>query len=615
MADQEVKNVIDTQVLLAGVGDFQNSLAWAVNETYSYANSSLFCSVVAGYYRDYAWRYIRPACQWLDGYVPSLHWNGSGMISTRIASSLISGLARTIVGEKLVYRVKGKQDAEALKTLQFVSTWGEENNIKKAVKNGIGFALGIGTALLKANIRSNQSVWWEAVRFDNCFYLANASNEVIDAKFLLRSYTDTRDGADKVQYFLAEHRFFEIKQAKIEKKPDGTYKAVSKKGEKVPMVEYQVYRANNQSLNNLMAGASGRSNVNWSEIPNDIRRLIKSDYGLIRINEPQKLGFTNLGCVALINDEGDIAIPTGSNFGRSLIVAVIDDFIQYEVAESYEIRDMYLGKGTVYVPKSLNLGSYGAGAPIVITPDTKPIENTNDPDAIKFDGTTVNANKNNAAALSGLTPVFENALTGVSNKYETIEGVDPAQQQVIVNQFQLRVQEWQQKKENTLKSIAVKWGMSPKILASFLAQGTVQMTATQIDSEDDISIAFITQERACFKGAINKLLETTLNFYGKPHNVDIEFASPSIVNKDRILDRVIKKLEAGLIDLEDAIREINPDLDEETIQSKIKKAQAAQALATLQAQQEMDQFGEFGNNYDDNGGENLKGSTSPSQRN
>ena len=125
MAEEEkTTQAVDSQVLNIGVSDWQTSLANAVNETYSYANSTLFCAVVASYYKDYAYRYIRPACQWLDGYVPALHYQQSGMISTRIASSLINGLARTIVGEKLIYKIIGdSKDEKALATLKFVSDW------------------------------------------------------------------------------------------------------------------------------------------------------------------------------------------------------------------------------------------------------------------------------------------------------------------------------------------------------------------------------------------------------------------------------------------------------------------------------------------------------------
>lgn len=616
MADdnQNVKGIVDSQVLNLGVSDWQTSLANAVNETYSYANSSLFCCVVAGYYRDYAYRYIRPACQWLDGYVPSLHWSGSGMISTRIASALINGLGRTITGEKLLYKIKGdNKDPKAIETLRFASEWGEKMDIKRPIKNGICYSLGLGTALLKANIRENSDVWVEAVRFDNCFYLADASNEVKDAKFLLRSYTDTRDESGNTQFYLAEHRFWKYYKPEIARLPDGTYKTIHKKGDREPMVEYKVYRANAQSLNNLMASSRGQSSVGWTEIPQEVRKIIKADYSILRIDEAKPLGFRNLGVEVLLNDNGDISIPTGSNFGRGLIVPVIDDLIHYEVAESYAIRDMYNGKGTVYVPKNLSLGQY-SGMPINFDNSIKDESAIIKPTApgegeIKFDGGNVGGSKNPQAYF----PTFNDPLSGVNNKYEQVEGVDPANQQILVNQFNLRAQEWQLIQENALKRIAVKWGMSPKILSSFLAQGTVQMTATQIDSEDDISIAFINQARANFKPAINRLLETILNFYGHTHDVDIDFASPSIVNKDRILDRTIKKLQAGLIDIEEAIREINPDLDEETIQAKVKAAQIQQQMMMLAQQTEMNAEGGFDNNYDDLGGENLKGTTSPLQ--
>ena len=613
MADEEVKGVVDSQILNIGVSDWQTSLAKAVNETYSYANSSLFCAVVAGYYRDYAYRYIRPACQWLDGYVPSLHWSGSGMISTRIASSLINGLARTIVGEKLLYKIIGdNKDPKAMETLRFISKWGEEADIKRAVKNAIAFSLGLGTSLLKMNQRDNREIWWEGVRFDNCFYLANASNEVKEATFLIRSYTDTRQREDQntTQYFLAEHRFWHYFKPEIAMNPDGTTRVIHKKGDREARVEYKIYRASAESLNNLMAGSHGRSSVGWTEIPIEIRRMIKEDYGVLRIDEPKPLGFPNLGVEALLNDNGDISIPTGSNFGRGLIIPVIDDFIMYETAESYAIRDMYLGKGTVYVPKNLSLGGLGGGMPINFNNAQEPIKPADDPLAIKQDGTNIPRGDKNPAAF---VPTWNNPLEGVQDKYETVPGVNPEDQSIVVNQFNLRAQEWQLIQENCLKRIAVKWGMSPKILSSFLAQGQAQMTATQIDSEDDISIAFITQTRSNFKGAINRLLETTLNVYGYTHDVDIQFASPSIVNKDRILDRVLKKLEAGLIDIEEAIREINPDEDEETIQAKVNAAKQQQAMQMLMAQQEMNEQGGFGNDYDDLGGANLKGSTSPIQ--
>ena len=609
MADNNSNPNVEKTVESIGVAPWQTGLSAVVNDTYSYANSSYFCAVIAGYYRDYAFRYIRPSVQWLDGYVPAIHWGGSGIMSTRIASSLINGITKTLVGEKLIFKALGKKDQDALDVLDFVSNWATKVNIKKAVRNAIGYTLAVGTGFLKANKRADGTVWWEGIRFDNGFYLANASNEVQDASFLLRSYTDTRKDGSSRQFYLVEHRFYQKRKPLIKKVEDPvtgkiSYQTIKDNGYDA-MVEYRVHFASSQSLNNMMSTYEGdKSTVGWSEIPKEIRRAIKEDYALIRIDEPTLLGFPNLGVEVLLNDEGDISLPTGSNFGRGLIVPVIDDFIIYEIAEAYMLRDMYNGKGTVYVPKALNLGSLGAGMPDIQLKATPVADGQ-----IRSDGVTVMKNPNPTAYQpTGMSP-----LEGMSDKYEVIPGSNPDEQAVVVNQFDLRADQWQTIQENTLRRIAIKWGMSPKVLASFLAQGTVQMTATQIDSEDDISIAFINDKRANFIGAINRLLETTLNFYGKPTNVEVQFASPSLVNKDRILDRVIKKLQAGLCTLDDAIREINPDLDEKTLQAKVEELKAEQLKQQLAALTEMNQEGGFGNNYDDLGGANLQGSTTPAQ--
>jgi len=605
MADESVTR-IEYYVPNLGFSKEQIGLTNVVNQTYSFANSSFFAAAIASNYKDYSWRLIRPACEWMDGYVPSIHGGDTGIMSTRIATALINGLARTIVGEKIVFRAIGEQDESAIATLRDVNQWNKKANIIRPIKKAISFSQGIGTSFLKLNIRNQKDVWWDAVRFDNAFILSNANDEVYDAKFLIKTYTDTRPQSDN--FFLVEHRFYEEVKPTVEL-VNGIYQPKHKKGEKIAMVEYQVHRCPSTSLNNTMAShANDSSSLGWTSIPKEVRDLIKKDYSIIRINEPKPLGFTNLGVEVLVNDGGDIAIPTASNLGTSLIILAQADLIMYEIAQSYALRDMYYGKGTVYVPKQMSVANYTT--PIQMNnldlADHNPV--VNDPIQIRTDVAR------HHQVVNMELPVT-NPLAGLSDKYEQIPGANPENNQVIVNQFELRPDQWELIQENSLKRIAVKWGMSPKILASFLAQGSVQMTATQIDSEDDISVAWIEQNRANFLPAINRLLETTLNFYGKPTNVEISFASPSIVNKDRILDRAIKKLEAGLVDVDDVIREINPDLDEESLQAKIKKAMEKQQALALAQYNEMNDDGSFGdnNNYDDLGGENLKGSTNPFQ--
>ena len=550
--------VIDQPIDNIGVNKWLEGLALAVNQTYSFASNNLFYALIPSYYRTWGWRYCRVACQWLDGYVPSLHAGGvSGIISTRIANKLVVGLTKQIVGEKIIYRIADKKDKEALDTLKWVYNWSKQANVKKAIFTGIGYSLGVGTSLIKLNVKNGRDVWWESVRMDNCYYLADFTNEVQEASFVIKTYVDTRDStkdeANKCQFFLVEHRFYEESKGKISKNEFG-YSVIERKGDKIPKVDYRVFRVSGTSFNDIMTARGQEKGLNWEEIPESIRRMIKKDYSAIRVNEPQRLPFTTIGVEALLNGEQELGIPTASNLGESMIVGIQDDLITYELASSYLIRDMYNGKGTVYLPKSLSLNDLGYnGVPMMNPLNTMP-----------------------------------------NTAVEMLKGVNPEEQKAIVEQFQLRGQEWQLIKENCLRNIAVKWGMSPKILSSFLAVGAAQMTATQVDSEDDMSIAFIYHTRSYFVEALNRLLETTLNFYGKASNVELGFASPSLINKDRILNRVMSKLEAGLIDLDDAIREINPDLDEEAIQDKVERAKQQQQENMMNALTEFNDEGSFG---------------------
>lgn len=583
MAD-DGKNVFESAEKIienAGVSNWQTGLASAVNETYSYGNSSLFYGMLPAYYRDYGWRYIRVACQWLDGYVTSLHQSGySGIISTRIASKLITGLTKQIVGEKIIFKLNDRNSGDGHETLHFVSEWSNEQDIIKAIYGGIGFALGIGTSLIKMNRTIDGNIWWESVRFDNCYYTATFKNEVTDATFLIRNYADTSAKVNKDQFFLVEHRYY--KTYELPQIDSTTLRVIHKKGERVPMVEYKVRRVTGTTMNNTMPTNANCQSLDWNQIPYEIRRMIKNDYGSIRIGQPEELGFIDLGVVPLLNGEMDLSVPTGTNFGESMIVGIQDDLITYEIASSYLIRDMYLGKGAVYVPKSLNQSDLTGLA--------------------------------NAGTFGN--PLDKNMLGGIGDtKYEMVSGVDPDKQSIVVQQFEIRADQWQLIKENCLRNIGVKWGMSPKILASFLTNGQAAQTATQIDSEDDNALAFIYHTRAYFKNALNKLLKTTLAYYGRECNVTLDFASPSLINKDRLLDRVTKQLENGLITLEEAIRTLNPDLEEEAVQKKIDDALKQQMQMQLAQMQQMNDDGTFGgiNNYDDLGGDNLNGTTSPIQ--
>lgn len=584
MADNEqqhntmVERVIDN----VGVPQWQEGIASAVNDTYSYTmNSSLFFGLLPAYMKDYAWRYIRPCLQWLDGYVFSMHSNGtSGIISTRIGNALITGLTRQVIGEKVMLRLSEENPNDLdRKNLKVAAKWVNDAEIKKACFAGIGWSLASGTSLIKENKTIDNKVWWESVRFDQCNYRTDFRGEVEDANFLIRDYTDTTQDKTSQQFFLCEHRFYDLKVegGLVEKKEDGTYSSTPKVIKKVPMVEYVVRKVRG-TLNNGGADAPSIKDTNfsvkWAEMPKWLRQAIRNDYSALKVDDPQLLGFDYIGVEVLTNGYLDLSMPRASNLGQGLLYCVVSDMITYEIAASYKLRDMYLGKGTVYQPKSLSMGD--------VTP------------GLQF--------------RSGMA----NPLTNVGDKkVELLNGVDPEKQKIIVEQFEIRGSDWQGIMDDSVRNIATKWGMSPKVLSSYLLNSQTSMTATQIDSEDDISIAFIYQTRSYYKNKLNRLLESTLNFMGIPTNITLDFASPSLVNKDRIIERNIKLLDAGLITVDDAVRDIYPDLDEEQILKRI--ADAIGQREQMQKEQ-IDEMNSFGGGFGDNEEveptpENLEGST------
>lgn len=585
-----------------GLMQFQSSVQLAVNKTYTYNNqASLFCALVPSYIKDYADRYVKPCCQWVDGYVPEIHNDGSGIVSTRIATALIQGMAKQVVGEKPIFKNASSKDCPSGDgVVSYCYKIAKEGNFRQAMFAAVAFAMTTGTSLLKLNATAYHEPWWEAVRLDNCYFLSDFRGRVQDAYFYVRSYADTRPNRQNESFYLVEHRFWlKWETAKIvlnANDEENPYHVARKKGQLVPMVSYEVYRMKGTALNKVDAPNQFGHGVSWQELPTFMRKALRDDYGALMVGIPQELPFLDLGVVVCKDGELDISVPTAQCFGKSKIMDVQSDLINYEIGNSYRLRDAYLGKGTLYLPKSMSLGD---------------LNNPNMPSA--YGGSVLNALPDSPIAL--------------------MKGVDSDSQQAIVKQFELRIAEWQKMCDDALKAIATKWGTTPKALSSYLAQGEAQQTATQIDSEDDMSIAFIEQERSYFIEPFNKLLETTLNFCGKEALAEVSFGNPSLVNKDRLLARTEKEYEMGLIDIEQAVRQTNPDLDEKALRMRIDKAMNRQA--EIQAQSQMPMDGSdldgmsephnnltdgvdadelFADNEEDNGGNNLRGTTNPTQK-
>lgn len=512
-----------------------NAIAKAINETHRYNINLGWITEVDSYYKQYIYNYLLPAFQWLSGTLLTLHTdNGQAIISTNFGKCLMYYLGDQVAGEKLFFKPVLKTGGATLDVAK-ANNWAEDTNFQSAVTKGVILSLATGTSLLKVNVSEDGEPWVESVRLDNAYFLTDFRGKVVSAKFLIRNYVNTlTDKKENDQFYLVEERYYKSEAAKI---IDTGKTFIAQKANKVPYVKYSIVRAAPQSNQVQGVNLAGQT-LDWKQTPEAIRKMIKRDYNAIIIGEEQRLNLPNIGVELLTNDHGDVSHPIDIGFGRSLLIDIESDLITYDIACSYKIRDMYLGKGTLYVPSGLSLGS--------IVQD------------VTGNGTL--------DEQMGDKPV------------ELVPGVDPENQQYIVVQFKLRADEWQQIINDSMKNISGKLGIPPKILNAALATYG-GATATQIDSEDDAGLAFIYQHRHYFRGAVNRIAKTCFKVLGLENEIDVEFGSPSIINKDRLINRNIKLYQSGLISAEEAVRNINPDDDETSLLPKIKSAEDREDLA------------------------------------
>lgn len=535
-----------------------NSVALNSRDTYSYNNNNVFFSLVNETFLPYYQNIVRKATSWLDGYDPNFHKDD--MVSSRIASKMFNGFARSVFGRGIIF-VKGRNNTDKEnKALDFIShNWADFADFNGAVKKLIGYCLPIGTSAAKINITSDGKLWVEPLRADYFYFSVDGRRNVVQFKSFVRAFQSTEKKEEN--YFLVEERYFKVKGKEFTETLNGkTYKFSA--GQRVAMYKYSIYKYTGTVNNNTMPSASTGEAIDYNNLPMYVKDALRKEYGYMKIGEEKLLPFMEdyLGVELFFNEGGDITNPT-LPFGRPLCFDCLVDFMEYDMDKSYAIRDLYNSKGTVGVPKALN-----------------------------------QAQLTNKAANIGEENLVKISSLGTFNipGYEVVDGLDPNTQKPIITQFEIRSTEHEQKQMAILKSIAITVGVSPRSIASFLVQEG-EKTDDQIQSEDDTITQWIKDHRQDYIFGLNRIIECVLNYNGMPENIEVRFASDGLLKGDKQLDSIERRLSLGLITLEDAIREINPDDDESQLQEKIAKALKQKQEQAFNEINEMNSDGTFGN--------------------
>ncbi len=509
---------------LENTENYIHNNAFTVNETYSYVNHTTFYAMVDAHYRDYYMHVVRACQQWLDGYVMGFHDSERGIFSTRIGASIVKGVGNHICGKKMGFKLTKVTDNHD--TIYFMNEWAKKKNSNffGAVRKAVKFACGLGTSLLKLN-KSKDGLWVEALRLDSFLFSTDMRGRLLDLTCLIKGYMDNRPQETRAKdiYYLVERRYFKTYVRKV-CEHEGKKTKWTEKSELVPFVVYRIHKYNGQVLNDYGHNFVPHEDMRWDSIPKNIQNSIRNDYGFIEIGKEQRLPFhESLGCELLPCDDCDISAPN-LPFGTSILQDIISELMDYDAAWSWYVRDQYQGKGFILSPRSF-MGE------------------------TQQDSAFGNMNHNM-----------------VEKVYSEDEKAKPEKVQ-----FELRAEQWERIQDNILKKIATKLGMSPKTIASYLEESVGQKTDDEIEAETNSTIEFIETKRTIFEESINSLLDIVTGYYGKLDRVAIRFATPSMVNKDKVIDREIKKLEAQLTTVDDAIHAIYDDDDEIQIHDRINR--------------------------------------------
>lgn len=491
--------------------------AVANQKLFQWVNNQDFYALIPEPYYAFYNNWVRSWLYWYDGYVPWVHGGAQGILSTGIGTMLVNRTADNVFGGNLMFsnsrkpkiRVQKEDGKSVGSALDFITNnWTKEVDFRTRIKRGIRYAFAGGFSLLKLN-NSGGALWLDSLRADRFFVDLDGRGtirKVVSIASVYERSTPDKNGS-KPRYVLCEER---------------RYEQIGLFSQEIPVVEYKIYQTN-APINYF---SITDNYVRWEDLPKDVRKAFKSEYGG-RINEPKALnGFEDLGCY-LLRGSDDVSNVPQINLGESLLANVMTYLYEYDFYNTCFNTDMYLARGRVLVPKGMQ-----------------------SPQAI--------ASARNVMAQYGNT---QNA--GLDDfLYTKVESTNPDGQKPEAIQFALRSAEWKEARNMLLESISTSIGLSVSTLASYLSDGS-NRTAREVSAEESATTLFIENARRRFENPINSLLKTVLRYYGYIDDVEIRWSRAGMTNVTVLVDTLTKAVQGGLISQESAHSAYNYDNDEE----------------------------------------------------
>lgn len=428
-------------------------------------NDNTYMLAAPRYYQFYA-SFIRPRIAMYRGWIQNFHNLEYGVIPSLFLQKIGKGITSTLFNKPFILNSKDPT------TNAITESKYKKSNFENGVKEAYDFAIEGGTGLIKWNKDGLGNLRLESVPMDKFFIQVDAYGDIESVKSFLATYHDTARA--NYEYYLCEERFFRY---------------VYKNGERkrYPFVHYLVYKTSSNITNEYTPKPTDA--ITYTDIPYDIRQLLKRDYGDIWLDTKdgktlqdysncKLLPFDDdLGCRLLKFTRGIPAYPK-LPFGQPIADLLMNESYAYDQLKFFERLEVYISRGRIMIDKRY--------------------VNPNDMDSRK-------------KLLDPLVFTFYDSFSG--------EGDDKKPEGM---QLELRSDAISRQKQNILNDAAFSLNLSSTTIASWLSDGTTQKTALEVEYERTKTSAFISDKLELIKQPLQEMIDIYYYFYGvKPPELNI----------------------------------------------------------------------------------------------
>lgn len=314
-----------------------------------------------------------------------------------------------------------------------------------------------------------------------------------------------------IRNVICEHRFYNKEKDKV-----------NNVEVKIPYQEFVVY-------NLQIDSATGKAKTK-EIIPNEqLSKELLDKYPNIEFNRAKKLDFPTIGVYDLKYTSVNKKF-LDSDIPEAMFIDAIDNAVTIDTSITGKEVEKEVGRGQILLPEfeqgSMNQYITQAGA--------------------------------GERLMRSLSISFKEATF---KKYpsRSIEDSKPTNVQ-----FDIRSEQWNSEIDNDIARLCENVGIGvidycPRLL------GGNQRTDDEINAMTDITANTVKAFRNLNQTKINEMLTDIANTFGLNYKVSIRWSMSSILNPTKNTDLVIRQLQAGLISRKEAIRRINPDLNEKEI--------------------------------------------------